>query len=105
MERNFVREPRSEIGDTQLMDKKSGKLVTFGRKRKGFLVELRPGEHLKVKHLHHRPTRTTGNDHSLRALELFENFDRHLAAFVPIAGVERGLAAACQALWALDFVP
>jgi len=94
VKRDLVRKLRAEIGHAEFFHEKFGK---FPGARRDLFRQFRLRrvlEQFGIKILQHRAARTRTDDDDFRVLQLRQNFHRDGARLVPIARVERRLAAA-----------
>ena len=104
VKRDLVRKFRAEIGHAEFLHEKFGK---FPRARRDLFRQFRLRRVLEkfgIKILQHRAARTRTDDDDLGVLQLRQNFHGDRARLVPIAGVERRLAAADDFFGANNFV-
>src|SRR5690606_17277125 len=80
-------------------------LPHLSRKRFGFRLFLPALEKLRVKYFHHRATRSARADDHFRVAETAHLAARDLPRFIPVARVERWLAAAGLGLGKINAVP
>jgi len=104
VKRDLVRELRAEIGHAEFLHEKFGK---FPRARRDLLRQFRLRsvlEQFGIKILQHRAARTRTDDDDLGVLQLHQHLRGDCAGLVPIAGVERRLAAADDFFRTNDFM-
>ena len=104
VEGDFGRELGSEIGDTEFLHEEIGELPDLAGefiRSGGFGFVL---EELGIKDLEHRTTGTRGDDDGLSVLQALEGGLGDATGFIPVTGVEGGLAAAGDLFGAFDTV-
>jgi hypothetical protein len=104
VKRDLVRKFRAEIGHTEFLHEKFGK---FPGARGDLFRQFRLRrvlEQFGIKILQHRAARTRSDDDDFRVFQLPQNFRGDGARLVPIAGIERRLAAADDFFGTNNFV-
>lgn len=102
VERDLGGESCAQVGDPEVLDEEIGELPDFVRQGLGGLG-LRPVlEELGVEGFDHGAAGTGGDDHDLCVAEGVKDGGGDGTGFVPVAGVEGGLAAAGGVLGAND---